>query len=182
MLATCCTSDIKPLGRIRAIGHRFLGPSVHTRTRAPAGNNRMSRSMMRPGWPTWRSPTVAGPTGLHRVSAARGAVVRATRHPRAPAPDRQRECVSLAPVCAAVSCLVAPSQIHTTLYAPDERQGRALHPNLAPRMGVSPPVSELRRAHRRPAGVPPLLSPTTIGALTLSLGLLLPWTRFQEAA
>ena len=25
--------DIKPLGRIRAVGHRFLGPSVHTQTR-----------------------------------------------------------------------------------------------------------------------------------------------------
>ena len=47
--------DIKPLGRIRAIGHRFLGPSVHTRTRGAAGNMRMSRSMMRPGWPTWKS-------------------------------------------------------------------------------------------------------------------------------
>jgi transposase len=40
-----------------------------------------------------------------------------------------------------------PAHPHQALYAPNQRQGRALHPDLPARMGLSQSLPHLRRAH-----------------------------------
>src|SRR5580765_8388110 len=50
---------------------------------------------------------------------------------------------------------------HPALHAPLEREGRTLHPDPAPRMGLRTPMPDLQRPRPRPAKLPPLLQPAT---------------------
>ena len=51
----------------------------------------------------------------------------------------------------------AQAQAHPALHAPDQRQGRALHPDQLARMGLSPSLRQLGRARCRHAALAPRL-------------------------
>ncbi len=115
-----------------------VSPRRHRRCDAPG----LCRCARRPGW-----------SGVRGVSAPRGALVWPRRHPDPPAPHRQRLCLSRAVFRAGVSAVGDPPPLHAALSAADQRESRALHPDPAPRVGVSHALPQLDPAHH---GTPPL--------------------------
>ena len=152
--------DVKKLGRIeRGAGQRVTGERAHKRHRADAagvrrgasaGSSCTSPSTTAPAWPTPRSsPTRRPPprsgscAAPSRSSAAtaspsselltdNGSAYRSTVHAhRLPRPGH-------------------PPPAHPPLPPPDQRQGRALHPHHARRLGLRRDLPRQRRTHRRP--------------------------------
>ena len=74
-------------------------------------------------------------------------------------PHRQRVGLSGAPRARAVPPVERPPAVHPTLSAADQRQGRAVHPDPASRVGVPDALSQLGAPDCRPAPLSPLLQP-----------------------
>ncbi len=115
--------DIKKLGKFNRIGHRITG-------------DRTGQSNARGvGWEFVHGDRLLREPG---------------RNGRA-CDDRQRLLLSLQSLCQGLQEAWPQAYPHQALYAEDQRQGRALHPNFAPRMGLCPSLQYLGRTRRRTA-------------------------------
>lgn len=139
--------DIKKLGRIGSVGHRITG-------RYPGAVNR-HRGI---GWQfvhiciddASRVAFVQVMANQRKESAAaflEAAV--AYRYPHRARDDGQRLVLPIKDVPVSLPTARPSANLHQALHAEDQRQGRALHPNRAARMGLCSRLSELRSTIRR---------------------------------
>jgi hypothetical protein len=92
-----------------------------------------------------------------QICLAGAGVVSPARHPGTPDYQRQRLGLRVRPLGAPVSQRGAPPSAHPALYAADERQSGALHPDAAPRVGVPARLSDIAAANRGAARLALLL-------------------------
>ena len=146
--------DVKKLGRIGRVGHRITGDR-RPASGASAGSTSTWPSMMPRAWPTSRSSGPSGRRRSPRSSARAGLVPASAASVRRIMTDnafayRARRCRrSVAPPAA-----TSPDP---ALHAAHQRQGRAVHPDPAPRVGLPSPLFQLGGSHSRAAGLAPLL-------------------------
>ena len=144
--------DIKKLGRFNSIGHRITGRrSGHCSSRgvgweyvhvAIDDHSRVARADIFPDQKKESASRL--PLRHHRL------LQEPRRHRRA-RHDRQRSCYRSKTFARACKQLGIKHITHQALYAADQRQGRALHPDRAPRMGLRHRLRALRSA---PPGAP----------------------------
>ena len=87
----------------------------------------------------------------------------AFRHPCPPRADRQRWVLPLPSLQRTLCAGRPPPSLHPPLHAPDQREGRTLHPDRTARVGLCPRRQHLRPAHRasRALAAPLQLAPAT---------------------
>jgi hypothetical protein len=124
--------DIKKLGRIGSVGHRITG-------RYPGAVNRHHGI----GWEFVHVPI----DDASRVAFVQVMANQCKESTRCFSPGR---CRLLCQARSSRRTLASDcANLHQTLYAEDQRQGTALHPNRAPRMGPRASLSNLRPSARR---------------------------------
>ena len=171
--------DIKPLGRIRGIGHCMTGDRqrsqpgsgweyihvaiddatrlAYVEVQRSQRHNECARFLRRAlQWLACRGIRV------HRVLTDNGSGYRSRIW------------------AAACRGWGGAAQAHEALHAPHQRQGRALHSNAPARVGLSLALAHIRHPHGCAHQLSALLQPTA-SPLHASLGWRSPWTRFQEA-
>jgi transposase len=150
--------DVKKLGRIeRGAGHRITGRRRGNPTRTDGSGVRRRQV----GW-DYVHVAIDDATRLayaevlpdEKAQTAVGFLRRALRffrrhHGRA-CHDRQRVRLPLRAARLRLPGPRPPPPAHPPLPAPDQRQGRALHPHHAQRVGLRPHLPPLRRARHRP--------------------------------
>ena len=161
--------DLKRLGRVVGIGHRIHGDR--------------RRRARRVGW-EYLHVAIDDATRLTyaEVLARRRCTRRARRSCIAPSRWFRRRGVSIRRLLtdnamayrarasrAPCRTLGRPSALHPALSTADQRQGRAIHPNTAPRVGLPEAVSELGATHDG-ASVRICASITTGGPMRASVG------------
>ena len=137
--------DVKPLGRILRVGHRI---------------DRQHRASVGAGWEyvhvavddySRAAPrrSTAGPNRRHGggVSAAHRGLVCSAGPPGVPGADRQRGRLHQPPLSAARGPVSCAAHTHAPLSPANQRQGRAVHPDADPRLGLSGAVPELLAPH-----------------------------------
>ena len=102
-------------------------------------------------------------TAANRVSHRRACLLPASRHPCPPRADRQRWVLPLPSLQRTLYAGRPPPSLHPPLHAPDQREGRTLHPDRTARVGLCPRLQHLRPAHRasRALAAPLQLAPAT---------------------
>ena len=169
--------DVKKLGRIvGGAGHRVTGRSARRHGRLtdrraqpqpPAGSSCTSPSTTPPAWPTSSPRRRDGHDG-DRVPAPRGRVLRQLRHHRRGVMTDNGS--AYRSTIHAIACrALGLRHLRTRPYrAPDQRQGRALHPHHARRLGLR---RDLRaQATNAPQPLTAGCSPTTIADDTQASG------------
>ena len=93
-----------------------------------------------------RSPPDAAARRCRRFLGARGRVVCASRRADRARDDRQRLGIPLAGLERLLHAVGTAARSHAAVYAAHERQGGALHPDSVARVGIRPPLPNLRAA------------------------------------
>jgi transposase len=146
--------DIKKLARIKKPGHRITGnPQDETRGAgweflyvAVDDHSRMAYVAMMP------DEKAASASSFVRQ---RSRLLRSTQHPAARGHDRQRPLLRLQAVPRYQPKPATQTYPYANLHAPHQRQGRTLHPDSHPGMGLRTPLSKLRRTQQTPRTMDP---------------------------
>ena len=83
----------------------------------------------------------------------RAPLVPRPRHPGRTGEDRQWRRRPPSPLCQGAAVARHPPLLHPALHAQAQRQGRAVHPDPAARLGLRPLASRIERKKRRPAAM-----------------------------
>jgi hypothetical protein len=109
------------------------------------------------------TPKFVKPQGANRgrVPQASGPVLRPARSHRRAGADRQPLFALLGDSRDRLPRAAHPPHPHTALPAPHQRQGRAVHPHTARRLGLRRRLPQLNRTRRRPRRLALVLQPPT---------------------
>ena len=143
---TRATSCIWTSSRSAGFAASAIASTATCRGRSGASATSMStsRSTMRRASPTSKSAGRNGAAPVPRFSATRSPGFAAAASPSVACSPTTAAGYQVAPLCRRLSHLAAAPSLHPALHAAHQRQGRALHPNAAPRVGLSPRVRQLR--------------------------------------
>ena len=147
--------DIKKLGRIGSVGHRITGRQTGVVNRhlgigwefVHVCIDDASRVAFVQVMPDQRKESaVAFLEAAVAYYASLGIKVRARD-------DRQRLLLPVKDFPGSLQASRPAPDLHQALYAPDQRESRALHSDKLARMGLCPRLQHLRRTHRRTAAM-----------------------------
>ncbi len=126
--------DIKKFARIVKAGHRITGLGVPLCRRGRPLAYRLHGALFRPNGEL-----------LRQLPGRSRGLLPAVRHRHAPRAHRQWTVLLRPPLRPRLSRSRHHPQAHPHLHAAHQRQGRALHPDRHPRVGLCPSLRNLRR-------------------------------------
>jgi len=147
--------DIKKLGRFERVGHRITGDRQKGVSRG-AGSGvrpRLDRRCLAPR--LLADPTRREEGECRRLPARRRRILCQPRRYGGAGDDRQRILLSLEGLPQGLPRSRPPAHQDQALYAEDQRQGGALHPDRPPRVGLCAGLSELQSTRTGVAGLAP---------------------------